>query len=64
MKMFENYRKKMDIWDHTFVKSSSMAFGIFLAGLFPALLNLNKWWWLGIAVVLALKPWHTAYFKK
>jgi len=63
MELFENYKKKMTMLDHSLVKLSCVAFGIFLVMWIPALMNLDKWWWLVIALVLAIKPWYVAYGK-
>lgn len=62
-RMWENFKPKMDVWDYACVKLSCVAFGIFLAALVPAFLNLNAVWWLAIAVVLAIKPVST-FFRK
>ena len=63
-KIWEKFHSKADMWDYGLTKWSCVAFGVFLAALIPALLKLNMWWWLVIALVLALKPLHTAFFKK
>jgi len=63
MKYFENYKARMTMLDHSLVKMSCVASGIFLAALIPQLLNINMWYWLGFVLIFAIKPWHTALKK-
>ncbi len=56
--------KKMDWLDVGMVKWSCIAFGVLLVMLFPALLDINIYYVLALAVVLAIRPAYRVYFKK
>ncbi len=60
---FEAKTKKLDWLDVGLIKWSCIAFGIILAMLIPALLEINIWWFVAIAVILAIRPLYRAYIK-
>ena len=55
--------KKLGVWDVAFLKWSTLVFGLFLAKLFPQLMQVNMWVYLGLSIVLWLKP-GCAFFSK
>ncbi len=60
---FESKTRKLDWLDIGLIKWSCVAFGIILAMLIPALLELSIWWFVAIAVILAIRPFYRAYIK-
>lgn len=63
MKMFDKFLKNAKLIDIGLIKLSALAFGIFLAGLFPTLLNIDPWMWLILVIILAIKPMYVAFKK-
>ncbi len=55
--------KKMSCVDMAFVKASSVAFGVLLAALFPAIAGIDPWWIAALVAVLAVKPLYKALKK-
>ncbi len=59
----EEGTKRLGLWDVAFLKWSAVIFGLFLAKLFPILMEVNIWIYLGLSVLLWLKP-GCAFFCK
>lgn len=55
--------KKLDWFDMKLVKLSTAAFTLMFAKLWPEILGLDWYWYLGIAVVLMLRPFKRAYLR-
>jgi hypothetical protein len=54
----------MDWLDIGLIKWSCIAFGIIIAIIFPAITEINVWWYVVISFALAIRPIYRAYFKK
>ena len=55
--------KKLDWFDIGLVKLSTGAFFLMIAKLWSPLLSLDWYWYLVIAIVLALRPIHRVYIN-
>lgn len=55
--------RKLDMCDMSLVKLSTAAFALMVAKLWTPLLSLDWYWYLIIAIVLAIKPVYNVYFK-
>lgn len=55
--------KKMDFWDFGLMKGAGFFFGLFVAYYAPQL-SQYMYYWLALAVLMALKPMYDAYIKK
>ncbi len=60
---FDAKVKKLDYLDLGLIKWSCIAFGIILAILIPTLTEINIWWVVAIAVLVAIRPIYRAYLK-
>ena len=60
---FDAKVKKMDWLDIGLLKWSCIAFGIMMAMLIPAITEISIWWFVGIFVILAIRPFYRVYFK-
>ncbi len=60
MKKFNKKIKKLNVWDLKLIKLSSMAFILFLITVWPGLhdlvMRVHWGWYLGVMVLLAIKP--------
>ena len=56
--------KKLDVCDISLIKLSTVAFALMIAKLWPPILSLAWYWYLIIAIVLALKPLYNVHIKK
>jgi hypothetical protein len=48
--------KGLDYWDLKMASGGALCFGIILSRLVPALVDVNPWWWVALAVLLLLRP--------
>ena len=55
--------RKLDACDMSLVKLSTAAFALMIAKLWTPILSLDWYWYLIIAIVLAIKPIYNVYFK-
>lgn len=53
----------MDWLDVGLMKWSCIVFGIILAILIPALIEINIWWLVAVVVILGLRPFYRIYLK-
>jgi hypothetical protein len=60
---FESKVRKLDWVDVGLIKWSCIAFGIILAILIPTLTEISIWYFVGIAVILAIRPLYRVYIK-
>ncbi|MFH1290723.1 MAG: hypothetical protein ABIH92_04925 [Nanoarchaeota archaeon] len=67
MKALNKKVKKLDSWDISLIKLSTVAFILFLLSVWPAamvwVLNTDFWWFLIAFVVFAIRPF-MKYFSK
>lgn len=59
----EKFIQKASVLDIGLLKISCVVFGIFLASLFPPLIEFNPWLLLIIALILVIKPVLTIFKK-
>ena len=66
-KRFYNWNKakmnKMDLWDIVLIKNMSLFFGLFLATVLPVLITVKWYWWFGLFLILAVRPFYRGYVK-
>ncbi len=55
--------KKLDWLDVGLIKWSCIAFGVILVMLIPALTEISIWWFIAIAILLAIRPIYRVYIK-
>ncbi len=55
--------KKLNWLDLALIKWSCIAFGIILASLIPVLTEISVWYFVVIAILLAIRPLYRAYIK-
>ena len=55
--------KKFTILDLKLAQGAALAFGLVIATLFPQITRLSVWWFVGLALVFALRPVHTIWIK-
>lgn len=60
----EKVWKKLSFADYILIKLSCVAFGVVLAALIPTLIEINVWWIIAVALLLAIKPLYTVWIKK
>ena len=60
---FNDKVKKLDWLDVALIKWSCIAFGVILALLIPALTEISIWWFVAIAILLAIRPIYRVYIK-
>lgn len=60
---FDSKVKKMDGLDVGLIKWSCIAFGIIIVILFPTIAEVNVWWFIGISIILAIRPLYRVYLK-
>jgi hypothetical protein len=63
MKWYNSKVKKLKWCDISLIKLSTFAFALMLAKLWPAILNLDWYWYLIIALLAAVKPLKKALKK-
>ncbi len=61
---FNDKVKKLDWLDVALIKWSCIAFGVILALLIPALTEISIWWFVAIAIFLAIRPIYRSYIKQ
>lgn len=61
--MFDNFKKRAKPCDMAFIKLASLMFGIFIAAIFPVLINANPLIYLALAIILMIKPAYTIFKK-
>ena len=64
IKFFNDKIKKMDCTDVSLVKVSVIAFTLMVAKLWDGILYLDWYWYLIIAVIIAIKPLVKIFRKK
>jgi len=66
--MFEKNMKEIDVWDVSLIKTSVLLSTLFLVTVWPAFLNLvlkAHWgWYLGLSILVMLRPGYRFWFKK
>jgi len=55
--------KKLSWVDVALVKLSCVAFGVMLVALIPSLVEINVWWIIAVAILLAIKPAYKIFGK-
>lgn len=55
--------KKLSWVDVALVKLSCVAFGVMLVALIPSLVEINVWWIVAVAILLAIKPAYKVFRK-
>ncbi len=55
--------KKLGWADMALVKLSCIAIGVLLAALIPSLIEINIWWIVAVAILLAIKPAYKVFKK-
>jgi len=55
--------KKLSWVDVALVKLSCVAFGVMLVALIPSLVEINVWWIIAVAILLAIKPAYKIFRK-
>ena len=59
--------KRMDLGDVILTKFSVAAFAFFIITVWPAAMtwvhSVNTWYFLAVAIILALRPWYRVYIK-
>jgi len=63
-KWANNLVKKMDWLDVKLVGLASMLIGIILVKLFPAILEINIWFFILIALLCLFKVYYVIFFRK
>jgi len=63
LKWLKNRPKQLGLWDLALLKWATVVFTLFIAKLFPVLLSLNLWIYLGLAILLSIRPAYSFYFK-
>lgn len=58
--MFDEQIKRLDMWDIGLIKWSVAAFVLFILSIWPAAMNwvagVHWGWFLGVAIILAIRP--------
>lgn len=64
LKWLKKRPQHLGLWDIALLKWAVFMFTLFLVKLFPVLLSLNIWIYLGLAVLLSIKPAYSFYLQK
>ena len=57
--------KKFGIIDVTLAQGAAMFFALIIAKLIPDIMDLSVWWWfVGLLVLCAIKPFYVFWFKE
>ena len=63
VKYFNDRVKKLTIFDVKLAQGAAMAVMLVIVKLLPSILILNIWWFVGIAIILALRPAYAFFIK-
>lgn len=55
--------KKFTILDLKLVQGAAIFFGLVIAKLFPQIMCLSVWWFIGLALICTLRPAYTIWIK-
>ncbi len=55
--------KKFTILDLKLAQGAAMAFSLVIAKLFPQIMRLSVWWFIGMALICAMRPAYTIWIK-
>ncbi len=56
--------KGFGIIDVKLVQGAAMFFALIIAKLIPDIMDLSIWWFIGLAVICAIKPFYVFWFEQ
>ena len=56
--------KKFTFWDVKLAQWAAVGFALIIVKLFPQIMTLSIWWFVGLLVVCAVRPAYVFYLKK
>ena len=56
--------KKMDVFDVTLIKWTTIFFALIIVKLIPQIMDINIWWFIALCVLCAIRPCYRFYIKK
>ena len=56
--------KKFGIIDVTLAQGAAMFFALIIAKLIPDIMDLSIWWFVGLLVLCAIKPFYVFWFEQ
>ncbi len=63
VKYFNDRVKKLTIFDLKLSQGAAMALMLVIVKLVPSILILNIWWFVGIAIILVVRPAYAFFIK-
>ena len=56
--------KKFSILDVKLAQGVAMFFALIIAKLISQIMDINVWWFVGLGILCAIKPWYVFWFKR
>ena len=56
--------RKLSVFDLKLAQGAAMFFALIIAKLISQIMDINVWWFVGLGILCAIKPWYVFWFKR